>query len=113
LAELLLVGYGPKVEAETALSGVGGIDHAFIAGSWAARYVGHNGEFRQDIDIVIVGSPNRDDVSESLVDAMRRIGQDAQVIFRSAASWRNARDAFIRTARTGRWSSSSWASHSE
>jgi hypothetical protein len=101
LAELLLLGYGPKQSAEAALHGIDGIESAYIAGSWAARYLGHNGEFPHDIDVVVVGSPNRDDVTEALVDAMRHIGQDVQVVFRSPMSWRHGRDAFTRTVKEG------------
>jgi DNA-binding transcriptional ArsR family regulator len=101
LAELLLLGYGPKQASEAALRGIDGIEHAYIAGSWAARYLGHNGEFPHDIDVVLVGSPDRDDATEALVNAMRQIGQDVQVVFRSPRSWKEAHDAFTRTAKSG------------
>jgi DNA-binding Lrp family transcriptional regulator len=101
LTELLQLGYGPKPASETVLHGVDGIQDAYIVGSWAARYLGQNGDFPHDIDIVIVGSPDRDVVTEKLVDAMRTIGQDVQVVFRSPASWKDARDAFTRTAKSG------------
>ena len=77
------------------------IDRAFIGGSWAARYRGDNGAFPRDIDVIIVGSPDRDEVSEAVVQAMRAVGQDAQVIFRSPTAWQQARDAFTRTAQAG------------
>lgn len=99
LADLLLLGYGPKVAAEQALRGVPGIKSAYIGGSWAARYHGEAGRFPHDIDVIIVGSPDRDDATEAVVTAMRAIGHDAQVIFRSPAAWRAARDAFTRTAK--------------
>ncbi|MCU1459713.1 MAG: regulatory protein ArsR [Actinomycetia bacterium] len=101
LGELLLLGYGPKQLSEAALQGIDGIDHAYLAGSWAARYLGDNGAFPHDIDVVVVGSPDRDDVTETLVDAMRQIGQDVQVVFRSSASWREGRDVFTRTVKAG------------
>lgn len=50
LAELLMLGYGPKHVCEVALRGIADIEHAYIGGSWAARYLGHNGEFPHDID---------------------------------------------------------------
>jgi hypothetical protein len=40
-------------------------------------------------------------LTETLVDAMRQIGQDVQVVFRSPASWREGRDAFTRTVKAG------------
>lgn len=101
LADLLALGYGPKIAAERALRETPGVDHAYIGGSWAARYLGESGRFPHDIDVIIVGSPNRDDVSDAVVTALTTIGHDAQVIFRSPAAWRDARDAFTRTAKTG------------
>jgi hypothetical protein len=71
----------------------------FIGGSWAARYQGAPGRFPHDIDVIIVGSPDRDDATEAVVSALRAIGHDAQVIFRCPAAWRDARGAFTRTAK--------------
>lgn len=101
LSELLLLGYGPKQASEAALRGIPGIHRAYIAGSWAARYLGHNGDFPHDIDVVLVGSPNRDDATEALVRAMADIGQDVQVVVRSQRSWGEADDAFTQTAKSG------------
>lgn len=101
LAELLLVGYGPKLAVEQAIRELPGIEKAFIGGSWAARYAGQPGEFPHDIDVIVVGSPDRDDVTEAVAEALRSIGHDAQIIFRSPAAWREARDAFTRTAKSG------------
>jgi hypothetical protein len=101
LSNLLLLGYGPQTAVENALSGVPGIEKAFIGGSWAARYKGEPGTFPHDVDVIVVGKPNRDDVTEAVVDALRAIGHDGQVIFRSATAWREATDAFTRTAKDG------------
>jgi hypothetical protein len=101
LGALLMLGYGPKPAAERALRGVKGVDQAFIGGSWAARYLGNAGAFPRDIDVIVVGSPDRDEVTDAVVNAIRTTGQDAQVIFRSPEAWRTARDAFTRTARAG------------
>lgn len=98
LADLLSVGYGPKVATERALRGMPGVERAFIAGSWAARYSGTNGAFPHDIDVIVVGEANRDDTTEAVVESLRALGHDAQVIFRSPAAWQVARDAFTKTA---------------
>ncbi len=45
LANLLLLGYGPKTAVEEALTGIPGIKQAFVVGSWAARYHGQAGTF--------------------------------------------------------------------
>ncbi len=101
LADLLVLGYGPKHAAETALRRVPRIERAYIGGSWAARYTGNPGPFPHDIDVIVIGDPDRDDTTEAVTESLRRIGHDAQVIFRSFAAWRDAKDAFTRTAKAG------------
>jgi hypothetical protein len=101
LTDLLLLGYGPKQASESALQGLAGIERAYIAGSWAARYLGDNGPFPHDIDIVLIGAPDRDEATDALESAMRPIGQDVQVVFRSPRSWNEEKDAFTRTAKSG------------
>jgi MarR family len=99
LSNLLLLGYGPKTAVETALNGIPGIEQAFIGGSWAARYEGQPGAFPHDVDVIVVGKPDRDDVTDAVVEALGAIGHDGQVIFRSASAWRDPKDAFTRTAK--------------
>lgn len=101
LSNLLLLGYGPKPAIEDALNGIPGIEQAFIGGSWAARYGGEPGAFPHDVDVIVVGKPNRDDVTEAVVEALRATGHDGQVIFRTPTAWREAKDAFTQTAKNG------------
>jgi len=99
LADLLLLGYGPKTAVEDALTDTPDIEQAFIGGSWAARYHGQAGAFPHDVDVIVVGKPNRDDVTEAVIEALRAVGYDGQVIFRSPTAWREAKDTFTRTAK--------------
>ena len=99
LADLLLLGYGPKTAVEDALTDTPDIEQAFIGGSWAARYHGQAGAFPHDVDVIVVGKPNRDDVTEAVIKALRAVGHDGQVIFRSPTAWREAKDTFTRTAK--------------
>ena len=99
LADLLLLGYGPKTAVEDALTDIADIEQAFIGGSWAARYHGQAGAFPHDVDVIVVGKPNRDDVTEAVIEALRAVGHDGQVIFRSPTAWREAKDTFTRTAK--------------
>lgn len=101
LSNLLLLGYGPKTAVEDALNGIPGIEQAFIGGSWAGRYNGEPGTFPHDVDVIVIGKPNRDDTTEAVVEALRAIGHDSQVVFRSPTAWREAKDAFTRTAKDG------------
>src|SRR5262249_15710091 len=60
LVELVTVVLGPaKVLAEE-LAGIDGILSAEIFGSWAARYRGEPGQASSDVDLLVVGTPDRD-----------------------------------------------------
>lgn len=98
LTKLLMVGYGPKVVVEQALRPIPGISKAFIVGSWAARYHGVAGPFPGDVDVVVVGSPDRDTVADRVEQSLA-VGTklQGQVIFRSEDAWANAEDAFTKT----------------
>ena len=60
LLDLVLHTYGPIHVVGEELSGVAGIAAAFIYGSWAARYVREPGLPPGDIDVLVVGDPDRD-----------------------------------------------------
>lgn len=98
LTDLLQIAYGPKSLLEDALAGVSGVERALIVGSWAARYHGEPGPPPHDIDLVVIGSPDRDEVTDRVTDASRSLGQEVQVIFRSPEAWQEASDAFTRSA---------------
>lgn len=101
LADLLLPIYGPKPLLERALTGLTGIDSAWLFGSWAARYRGIAGPPPADIDLLIVGSPDRGEVDDAATALGARLRRDIQTTFRSLASWRaDPPDPFVATLRT-------------
>ena len=54
LTDLLAVTYGPMPVLTDLLDAVDGIQHAFIYGSWAARYLGEPGPIPDDVDVLVV-----------------------------------------------------------
>ncbi|SET22292.1 ArsR family transcriptional regulator [Geodermatophilus poikilotrophus] len=99
LTDLLLVAYGPKPVLEEALTGEPGIESALIVGSWAERYHGEAGPPPGDVDLVVIGEPDRDAVIEKVDEASRLLGREVQVVFRSPGGWEAAPDAFTRSVR--------------
>lgn len=83
LAEVLTRAFGvPAVLAE-ALRPVGGIDEAYVYGSWAARHDGEPGRRPVgDIDLLILGQPDRDQLYEALAGAEARLGREVQATIR-------------------------------
>jgi hypothetical protein len=64
LTDLLAVTYGPLPVLTDLIAGVGGITGAYIYGSWAARYRGEAGPVPADVDVLVVGTPDPDDLDE-------------------------------------------------
>ncbi len=56
------------------LSGIEGVDEAFIYGSWAARRAGESGEFPRDIDALVVGGAARRALADAAREASSRLG---------------------------------------
>ena len=83
LAEILTRAFGvPAVLAE-ALRDVNGITAAYIYGSWAARHEGQPGQRPVgDIDVLILGEPDRDRLYAALSTAEQRLARPVQATIR-------------------------------
>jgi DNA-binding transcriptional ArsR family regulator len=83
LAEVLTRSFGvPAVLAE-ALRPVRGIATAYIYGSWAARHEGQSGQRPVgDIDVLVLGDPDRDQLYPALTAAEERLGRPVQATIR-------------------------------
>lgn len=79
LTDLLAVTYGPLPLLTQALTGVPGIERAFIYGSWAARYEGHAGGIPRDIDLLVVGDADPDDLADAVEAVAARLGREVNV----------------------------------
>jgi hypothetical protein len=87
LTDLLAVTYGPLPVLTGMLSGVPGVEAAFIYGSWAARYSGEPGFVPNDVDVLVVGTADRDLLYDIAEDARHQLGRDVSIRVISAASW--------------------------
>ena len=75
LRQILLVTTGPKPLLSEALRPIQGITSAFIYGSFAERMPGVPGPPPQDVDVMIVGSPDIDAVHEACDTVQDAIGR--------------------------------------
>jgi len=94
LTELLLRSFGPRQVLAEELAGVAGIEDAYIFGSWAARYAGQQGRPPADIDVLVIGAPDRDSLDEAAQRASGRLDREVNVTIRSAQWWRAGGDGF-------------------
>ena len=66
LSDVLVKAFGVPWVLAQELTGVGGIDNAYVFGSWAARFSGEEGDRPVgDIDLLVLGSPDRDESLEN------------------------------------------------
>ena len=83
LAQVLTRAFGPPAVLAGALVGVDGITAAYIYGSWAARYTGQPGHRPVgDIDVLVLGEPDRDRLYSALSAAEERLGRPVQATIR-------------------------------
>ena len=75
-------------------AGIEGIDEAHLFGSWAARYAGEIGRAPGDIDVLVIGAPDRDVAYEAAERASRRLAHEVNVTFRSREWWAEGVDGF-------------------
>lgn len=87
LRELLVRAFGVPARVRSALEGVADIDEAFIFGSWAARWHGERGTRPVgDIDVLVLGHPDRDQVYAAMHRVGLELGREVQAQVR-APDW--------------------------
>lgn len=87
LRQLLVSAFGVPAQVRSALEEVAGVEEAFIFGSWAARWHGERATRPVgDIDVLVLGHPDRDQVYAAMHRVGLDIGREVQVQVR-ASDW--------------------------
>lgn len=85
LADVLTKAFGPPRLLADALAPVSGVERVVVFGSWAARLAGETGDRPVgDIDVLVLGDPDRDEVFARIRPIEDRLGRPVQLTFRSA-----------------------------
>ncbi|MHB1433556.1 MAG: hypothetical protein ACYCVZ_15760 [Streptosporangiaceae bacterium] len=100
LAQLALMSYGPPLVIGEEFADVEGVQQVLIFGSWAARYEGQTGPAPRDVDVLLVGAPDRDDVYEAARRAEQRLGREVNVAIRGTEQWHSGTDGFTKQLRS-------------
>jgi predicted nucleotidyltransferase/biotin operon repressor len=93
---LLLTAFGPATVIAPRLRAVRGIEHAYLFGSWASRYAGEQGNDPADIDVMLVGSPERNEIYRIARELSQTLGREVNPIIVSPERWAEASDGFLR-----------------
>lgn len=100
LTDLLAVTYGPMAIMGELLATIDGVEHAYLYGSWAARYRGEPGPVPGDLDVLVVGAADPDEVFEAASVAERRLGREVNARTVTPAAWSGpAGDPFLQSVR--------------
>jgi predicted nucleotidyltransferase len=101
LTELLTLTYGPAAILADLLVSVDGVDEAYIYGSWAARHAGEPGPFPRDVDVLVVGDADEDDIFDVGRQAEQQLGREVNIHRVAAKAWRgSANDPFLKAVRS-------------
>ena len=99
LAQLAVMSFGPPLVVGEEFGSLAGVSQVFIYGSWAARYAGESGPAPRDVDVLLIGAPDRDDSFEAARRAEERLGREVNITIRNAQQWHSASDGFTRQLR--------------
>jgi len=102
LTDLLAVTYGPLPVLTDLIAKVAGITEAYIYGSWAARYRGESGPVPADVDVLVVGAADLDDLDEIAGKAQIVLHRPVNIRRIRPETWNasNPTDPFIRSVKS-------------
>lgn len=92
--------YGPRVVIQRLLSEIEGIEEAHIYGSWAARMNGDSGADPADIDVIVVGRPERAELYDAAATAQSELHREVNIRSLSRSRWEAAEDPFLSAVRS-------------
>jgi DNA-binding transcriptional ArsR family regulator len=95
LTELLLLSWGPPQVIAEEFAGLDGAEQVLIFGSWAARYQQHAGKPPHDLDVLVIGRPQQEDVYDAADRAQQRLGLPVNPVIRTPETWREAADPLV------------------
>jgi len=96
LTELVTLAFGPELVVGEEFQSLPGSDAAAIYGSWAARYEGEAGPPPRDVDVLVIGSPDRGDLYEAAERVEQRLSLPVNPTVCSRQRWVDGDDAFVR-----------------
>ncbi len=100
LTEIVLATMGPHRLVRDAFSTLAGVERLLIYGSWAARYQGEAGPPPNDLDVLVVGCPDRAAVYDAAEAVERRTGLPVNPVIASPTRWADPADPLMTQIRS-------------
>jgi hypothetical protein len=95
LRDLVAIAFGPRQIVLEEFAAVPGMSELHIFGSWAARFLGEPGPVPGDVDVLVVGPVDRDEVYDAADRATRRLHREVNPTVVSERRWADLSDPFI------------------
>ena len=99
LSTLIFKAFGPLPVLRERLTQLPGVEGAFIFGSWASRYAGELGEAPGDIDLLILGGPDRRKLARLCREASEELGLEVRPTVLAKEDWDSDTTGFIRSVK--------------
>lgn len=95
LRDLVLLAFGPRqvIAEEFAVLGPAEV---LIFGSWAARYRGEPGSPPGDVDVLVIGQADREEVFDAAQRSEGRLGREVNTTVVSVDRWKASDEPFLR-----------------
>jgi DNA-binding Lrp family transcriptional regulator len=97
LSALVFKAFGPMPVLRDGLKQLAGVEAAFIYGSWASRYAGERGEAPGDIDLLVLGRPDRRRLARLCREASEELGFAVHPTVLSGEDWQSDASGFVRS----------------
>ncbi len=101
--------FGPQIVIEEEFRDLADVDQVVVYGSWARRHNGETGREPADLNVMVIGSPERDAVYAAAERREQRLDMAVNPTVRSAKAWPEESDALPRQIASdggSRWDSS-------
>jgi DNA-binding transcriptional ArsR family regulator len=95
LTELVVLTYGPHVVVADEFGDLQNVASVGIFGSWAARYQGQRGMPPNDVDVLVVGAPDRIAMYGAAERAESRLGRPVNPTVCAPDQWAHPTEPFI------------------
>ncbi|MDQ1305665.1 MAG: hypothetical protein QG671_1497 [Actinomycetota bacterium] len=95
LRDLVAIAFGPRQIVLEEFAAIPDVIELHIFGSWAARFVGEPGPVPGDVDVLVVGQVDRDEVYDAADRATRRLHREVNPTVVSERRWADPSDPFI------------------
>ncbi|HVE75304.1 MAG TPA: winged helix-turn-helix domain-containing protein, partial [Actinomycetota bacterium] len=101
LRSILVKTYGPSAVLQESLEGIQGIEEASIFGSWASRHQGRRGPAPADVDLLVIGEPDPEEIYEACRRAEKELATQVNPTILTRNEWAHPKTGFVKQVKKG------------